>query len=278
MINAYYNGKYSDIDEVRIPLTDRAVFFGDGVYDAMIGERGKVYLETEHIDRLFHNAESVGLTVSVCKAELSTIIHKVIKDFDSPYFIYVHLSRYSKQRKHAAKTDAPANVLVTASPFSLPTKDATVSLTEVRDIRYGMCNVKTLNLLPSVLASTYAERNGFDEAVFVKDGYVTECAHSNISIIKDNTVITHPDSPCILPGITKAHLLRSARTLGIMVLERPFTPKELREADSVLVTSTSKLVLEAKSIGTYPLKIKENETARMLINTAFSNYWKDMEK
>ncbi len=277
MNNAYYNGRFSSVDEVKIPLTDRAVFFGDGVYDAMIGERGRIYLEDEHLARLYENADAIGLTVPKTKKALSEIIRRVIAECDFPYFIYIQLSRRAPMRKHACTDCEPANLLITATPFELPSPRKRLSLTFSDDVRYKMCNIKTLNLLPAVLASTRAESLGYDETVFVRDGFITECAHSNIAIIKNDTLITLPNSPLILPGITKAWLIKRAKTLGIPVLERLFTKEELITSNSVLVTSTSKLILEAESIDGLPLKCGENATAKRLIDTAFSEYWNYVE-
>lgn len=277
MKNAYYNGRFSEIDEVRIPLSDRCVYFGDGVYDAMVGRGGKIHLEEKHIERLFKSAEAIGLNAGRSPDELRAVISQLTEEYPTPYFVYVQLSRHSETRCHAATDGAEANLLITLTPHLLPSPDKTLSLTLAEDMRYRMCNVKTLNLLPAVIASTKAAADGYDEAVFVRDGFITECAHSNISIIKDGVLITHPDCELILPGITKSLLISSAKNLGIPVSERPFTQGELYEADSVLVTSTTKPVLEAESIDGIPLRHRQNEEALALINAAFSDYWKDME-
>ena len=277
MKNAYYNGRFSEIDEVRIPLTDRCVYFGDGVYDAMVGRNGKIHMLDKHVERLYRSADAIGLNVGRTPEELCEIIKILTCEYPFPYFIYVQLSRRSETRCHAATDGAEANLLITLTPHLLPSPDKTLSLTFAKDLRYRMCNVKTLNLLPAVLASTRAAEAGYDEAVFVRDGFVTECAHSNISIVKDGVLMTHPDCELILPGITKALLISSAKKLGIPVCERPFTPSELTAADSVLVSSTTKPVLEAEEIDGDPLPHGQSEEARALINAAFSDYWKDME-
>lgn len=277
MKNAYYNGRFSEIDEVRIPLTDRCVYFGDGVYDAMVGRNGKIHMLEKHVERLYKSADAIGLNVGRTQEELCEIIKILTCEYPFPYFIYVQLSRRSETRCHAATECGESNLLITLTPHLLPSPDKTLSLTFAEDLRYKMCNVKTLNLLPAVLASTRAAEDGYDEAVFVRDGFVTECAHSNVSIVKDGVLMTHPDCELILPGITKALLISSAKKLGIPVCERPFTPGELRAADSVLVSSTTKPVLEADSIDKYPLPHGQCEEARALISAAFSDYWKDME-
>jgi D-alanine transaminase len=128
-----------------------------------------------------------------------------------------------------------------------------------------MCNIKTLNLLPAVIASRMASECGCDEFVFIRQGIVTECAHSNISIIKNGVFYTHPDSPHILPGITKNRLLYYCRKLGIECIEAPFDYEGLTSSDAVIVSSTTKLALLASEIDGKRLKNTENIAAKRLI-------------
>lgn len=245
---AYYNGRFGRREEITVPLSDRALFFGDGVYDAAIGKRGKIFLLDEHIERLFVNAARLGIAPPVSLEELKKILfetvrHSAIEEF----FLYFQLSRDKGARVHSA-VGAGVNLLVTVSDSPLPSPETTLSLITAEDLRYYYCDIKTLNLLPSVIASTRAEECGADEAVFHRGDTVTECAHSNIAILKGGTLITHPESCLILPGITRRQLIRAAKKLGIPVCERPFTLAELYSADEVIVTSTTKLALAAGSI------------------------------
>ena len=133
-------------------------------------------------------------------------------------------------------------------------------------------NIKSLNLLGSVLAAEYAASFACDEAVFVRDGVVTECAHSNISRLKDGRLITHPDSPYILPGIAKKRLLSVASDLGLVVSEIPFSKGELFSADEVLVTSTTKICLSACEIDGVAVGGKDEKTLTKLQQKLFSEY------
>ncbi len=246
---AYYNGNFCDFSNVRIPLSDRCVFFGDGVYDAAIGKNGAVYLEKEHIDRFFENAERLKIKLSLSKAELSQLLKEVIKknSFEE-YFLYFQLTRTLGERLHAYTEDSGSSLLITVKPHKLPPHEKKLKLITTEDIRYRMCNVKTLNLLPAVLASKNAEERGCDEAVFIKDGFVTECAHSNIFAVKDGVLYTHPNGPLILPGITRKRVLFFCDRLGIEYKEKEFTKEQLFTADEILVTSTTKLCLKADEI------------------------------
>ena len=249
-INAYYNGVFTNRDEVRISLTDRAVFFGDGIYDAAIGANGKIFMLDDHVDRFFTNAKTLDIPVSMTKDELKSIL--LFLAGTSPhkcYFVYFQLTRFSEERVHSYPDTSRSNLLVTVTDQEPPRLNKRLKLTLAKDIRHEMCNVKTLNLIPSILASHKAVTQGCDEAVLHRNGTVTECAHSNVHIVSNGVIITHPLDNHILPGISRKHMLSVCKRLGISVIERAFSVYELYKADEVLVSSSSKLVAIAESIG-----------------------------
>jgi D-alanine transaminase len=252
----YYNGQFYEPSEVKIPLTDRAIWFGDGVYDAAIGKNQKIYMLSEHIERLMGNARRMDIPLFCSPCE----IQKILTDLalgQEDVFLYFQLSRYSEGRSHSYSDTNRSNLLITATEITLPATETTLRLISARDVRYELCDVKTLNLLPSVLASKNAARHGADETVFIRSGFVTECSHSNISIIKNGSLITHPADEHILPGTARASLLRCARRMGIPVRERAFDYNELISADDVLVTSSSKLCLRAESVDGFPIRLNK---------------------
>ncbi len=272
---AYYNGDFCDFSKVRVPLSDRAVFFGDGIYDAAIGREGRVYLEDDHLDRFFSNAAKIGIPIKTKRKELSELIRSLIsKNGFDEYFIYLQLTRFSKERTHSYPNTEISNLLITLKEHSLPAPDKELKLITLPDLRYSMCNVKTLNLLPAVLASKKAEEAGCDEAVFVRDGAVTECAHSNIHIIKDGVLYTHPNGKFILPGITRKRLLYFCERLGVPIKETPFTKSELYCADEVLVTSTTKLCLKATELDGKSVKNCDSVVGKKLISALFEDFSK----
>ena len=115
----------------------------------------------------------------------------------------------------------------------------------MEDLRYYYCDIKTLNLLPQTLYASEADANGCDECVLHRCNIVTECSHSNVSIIKDGILYTHPKSRLILPGITRECILSFCERDGIPFKETPFSLKDLYEADDIIVSSTSKLACPA---------------------------------
>ena len=269
----YYNGKFYKKGAPVLSIYDRSIFFGDAVYDAIIGRDGGLFLHEEHLARLYDNAKRLDIPLPCSSDAVLGILYKVIKKSElSEYFLYVQLSRCTDERVHSYPESAFSSLLVTVSPFSLKPMSTGLKLMSAEDKRYGFCNIKTVNLLPAVLASKSAEKNGCDEAVFVRDGFVTECAHSNISILKDGCLITHHDCERILPGIAKKHLLSACRTLGVEVIERPFSFDELRACDEALVTSTTKLCLPAAELDGKKIGGKSPELLLKIQNYLFSEY------
>ena len=245
---AYYNGKIGKCRDISIPLTDRLIYFGDGIYEVMIGRSNMLFLPEDHIDRLFFGINELNIYCAFSKDDLISLIYRLINisGYES-YMIYISVSRDADERTHSYIDCTSANLLIIIKEFSLSKSDG-LKLITLNDDRYNYCHIKTVNLLPSVIAATKAQIAGCDEAVFIRGGIVTECAHSNIFIIKNETLITHPISSSILPGVTRKHLIKIAKDLKIPVIERGFTKSELMTSDEVIVTSTTKFANEAKII------------------------------
>lgn len=249
LYDTYYNGIYTNFDELKLPLTDRSIFFGDGIYDAALCGGGKIFMLDEHIERFISNAKLLNIPLPAEKKQICDVLYSLTpKTAHGTYFLYFQLTRYSARRAHSYDDTSKSNFLVTVSEISLSAPTYTIKLISVPDIRYEMCNIKTLNLLPSVLASKRAAVLGADEAVFCRGDTVTECSHSNIHIIKNGKLKTHPLNARILPGISRKHLLMTANRIGIATDETAFTLDEMKDADEVIVTSTSKLALRASEV------------------------------
>jgi D-alanine transaminase len=163
--------------------------------------------------------------------------------------------------------------MVVPMPFADLSK--TVDAVSFEDLRFGYCNVKTLNLMPNVLAAQNAADNGGQEAVFVRDGYVTESAHSNIHILKDGVLITHPADNHILPGIARKHLIAMCGSLGIPVEERLYTLGDLMDADEVLISASSTFAIRVAHVDGQPVGGKDLMTysrLRTALQQEFEGY------
>lgn len=256
----YYNGKYGELEEMSIPMNDRVCWFGDGVYDAGPSRNYKIFAIEEHIDRFFNSAGLLDIEMPVTKEELKELLQEMVNKMDTgDLFVYYQVTRGTGVRDHAY-TKGPGNLWIMLKPAEISDGIEPIKLITVEDTRFLHCNIKTLNLIPSCVATEKAKKAGCQEAVFYRaGGRVTECAHSNVHIIKDGKLVTAPTDNLILPGIARAHLIRMCKKLGIPVSETPYTLKELFEAEEVLVTSSSNLCLHACEIDGKPVGGKNPE-------------------
>ena len=256
----YYNGKYGELEEMSIPMNDRVCWFGDGVYDAGPSRNYKIFALDEHIDRFFNSAGLLDIEMPVTKEELKELLQEMVNKMDTgDLFVYYQVTRGTGVRDHAY-TKGPGNLWIMLKPAEISDGIEPIKLITVEDTRFLHCNIKTLNLIPSCVATEKAKKAGCQEAVFYRaGGRVTECAHSNVHIIKDGKLVTAPTDNLILPGIARAHLISMCKKLGISVSETPYTLKELFEAEEVLVTSSSNLCLHACEIEGKPVGGKNPE-------------------
>lgn len=262
----YYNGKYDEIDKIMIPMSDRSHWFGDGVYDATCARNYKIMAIDEHIDRFFNSARLLDINLGFTKEYLKNLLNELVQKLDDDeLFVYWQATRGGNGlRSHNYDKKQKANLWITICPEKITDKDREYKLTSMEDTRFLHCNIKTLNLIPSVVAYQYAKENNCDETVFHRGDIVTECAHSNVHIIKDKKFITHPADEYILPGIARAHLLKACKALNIEVEERPFTVDELINADEVIVSSSGDLCIRAVEFEGKAVGKKDSDTFNRL--------------
>ncbi len=265
---AYYNGEISEIEEMKIPLTDRACYFGDGIYDATYAHNHKIFDLDAHLNRFYNSAGLLDINIPVERAELEILLKELVLKVDSPeQFIYIQCSRGSGIREHAYGEGIKGNLCIMLTDEKVSDTYKPIDVITFEDKRFYYCNIKTLNLIPSCLAATAAKRKNCSEAIFVRDRIVTECAHSNVSIFKDGKVISHPLDDKVLPGTARIRLLAFAKKLGYTVEEREYTVEELMNADEVIVHSTGSFCIPVKTVdgvevgGRAPEMLKEIQDA-----------------
>ena len=270
----YYNGKYGELEEMSIPMNDRVCWFGDGVYDAGPSRNYKIFAIDEHIDRFFNSAGLLDIEMPVTKEELKELLQEMVNKMDTGnLFVYYQVTRGTGVRDHAY-TNGPGNLWIMLKPAEIADGIEPIKLITVEDTRFRHCNIKTLNLIPSCVATEKAKKAGCQEAVFYRaGGRVTECAHSNVHIIKDGKLVTAPTDNLILPGIARAHLIRMCKKLGVPVSETPYTLKELFEAEEVLVTSSSNLCLHACEIDGKPVGGKNPELLEKIRSALLGEFY-----
>ena len=245
----YYNGTFGDPEKMTVPMNDRAVYFGDGCYEACLAIGTQAFRLDAHIDRFYRSLAALSIPFFSDRDFLIGILDRCLRIAKEPCAVlYWQASRATAPRTHAFPEDAAPNLLVTVRPKTLLPQERTLKLVTAEDIRYAMCDVKTLNLIPNILANQHAKEAGADEAVFIRDGFVTEGSHTNVHILKKGTLITHPTDNRILAGVTRAVLLDVAKQYGVPVLIRAFTKVELLRAYEILITSSTLGVRRTESV------------------------------
>lgn len=270
---AYYNGEIGLIEEMTVPMNDRVCWFGDGVYDAGPASNGKIFAIDEHVDRFYRSAAAVDIEIPMSKEELKALLSELVSKLDTPdAFVYYQVTRGTGMRIHQW-LDGPGNLWVMIKPQAIDEGTEPVKLITYPDKRFFYCNVKTLNLLPSVLSANAAEREGCAEAIFYRDeNEVTECSHSNISVLKDGVLYTHPNDEKILPGIAKKHLLGACEALGIPYKEEVFGLEFLRNADELIKTSSSKMIKRVCELDHQPAGMKDEAAYEKLRKFVLDEY------
>lgn len=240
---AYYNGRISSIEEMTIPMNERSSYFGDGVYDAMFTVEHVPLQLDDHLRRFYRSAQKIDIEIPMGFDELRALVLGFCRRVDSPdAMAYVQATRGVGMRGHAyCYAGERASLWVWVKPDVLDPMDRTYRCITHEDTRYLHCDIKTINLLPNVLYTQRAQEAGCDEAILHRGGRVTECAHSNVHILRGGAMQTAPCDNLILPGITRAHRIAQCREMGIPVIEEPFTLGEMMAADEVFFTSASAL-------------------------------------
>lgn len=243
----WFNGRVIPMSEARISVEDRGFQFADGVYEVIRLYGGRPFALDAHLQRLQRSAAGIELELPLSLQQLA----REIEHFDvagAEGMIYLQITRGVSPRNHLfphlnGRPNVEPTMLFYFRPLPpLPAVDAVpgVKLLAVPDDRWQRCWIKSIALLPNVLAKNAAVASGADEAVYIDNGIVTECSASNFFAVMDGALVTHPVGKKVLPGVTRAVMLDLARDLSIDVQERPLTEREALAADELLIASTTR--------------------------------------
>jgi D-alanine transaminase len=269
----YFNGAIGELDDLAVPFNDRSHWFGDGVYDATCAGNHVPFALEDHIDRFFNSARLIDIELTLTKAEMHALLRDLTRRVESPNTqVYWQVTRGTAWRAHEYPENVPSNFWVMIRPFPIVNLDHRETALLVEDTRFFHCNVKTLNLLPNVLAAEKAKRAGCKEAIFHRGERVTECAHSNVHILKDGVLRTAPTDNLILPGIARKHLLKLCGPLGVGVDETAFTVEEMLAADEVVVSSSSTFGIGLSHIDGQPVGGKAEGLLKKLQKAAMDEF------
>lgn len=278
MINiGYYNGVMGPVDEIRIPMRDRAMFFGDGVYDVTFANNHKLFAMEDHLDRFYRSCQLMRIDFHLTRPQLTCEIQKCVDaaETDGPVVIYWQTSRGNGPRNHEfPDASVKPTLLIMITPAKSLNHEEAMKLSECEDTRFFHCNIKTVNLIPNVMAAQKAKEEGCGETVMHRGSQLTECAHSSLLILKDGKLIGPKLNELILPSISRKHIFEIAADLGIPCEARDVTMDEVYDADEVIVCSTTKLCVAADTLNGKPVGMKDRE----LFHTIQKTYMDRVER
>lgn len=244
---AFLNGRFLPLAEATVSIEDRGFQFGDGVYEVIRTYRGRPFKLDVHLARLDRSAQAIDLRQPYPFERWVEYVTEGLRLCDFPETkIYVQITRGTAPRDHAYAPDLQPTVLMTfreLQPLNASFPSSGVAAMTMKDMRWGRCDIKSINLLANVLARQQAKKRGVFESILVRDGQVTEGAVSNVFIVQDGKLITAPEGAWILSGVTRQVVLELARHEGLTVQERYCSEQELLGATEVFLTGTTVEVL-----------------------------------
>lgn len=258
---AYVNGRYVPHRHAMVHVEDRGYQFSDGVYEVCQVKQSRLIDERRHVARLSRSLSELAIDMPVSQAALGAILHETVRrNRVQDGIVYIQVTRGVAPRDHAfpARAIRPALVVTARSIDPARTEQlarAGIAVITVPDQRWARVDIKSVSLLPNVLAKQAAREQGAREAWLVdRDGYVTEGASSNAWIVsKDGRLVTRPIGHNILRGITRTVLLDAIAAHGLRLDERAFTAEEAYAAREAFITSATQTVMPVVRIDGRPI-------------------------
>ena len=241
----------------RVPIEDRGYQFGDGVYEVIRVYAGRIYHLEDHLERLESSAKAIGLSKVYPNARWKKILTQVLARSSYPEAkLYIQITRGTAPRDHAFPKKLRPNVVVTVrkmTPVDPILREQGVSVITVPDLRWGRCDIKSINLLPNVMAREKARSAGAFEALFVRDGLVVEGAGCNIFAVFRDQIVVPPKGPAVLPGITREVVIQLAREGRDPLVEKGIPLPEILKADELFLTGTTIEILPVVKVDGRPI-------------------------
>lgn len=252
MTKVFINGEFLNQDEAKVSYEDRGYVFGDGIYEYIRAYEGKLFTVKEHFERFLRSANEIGLDLTYTVDELIELVRKLLEVNNVKNGgIYIQATRGVAPREHSFPTPQVKPVIMAfTKSYDRPYEDLEngIYTMTTEDIRWLRCDIKSLNLLGNVLAKEFAVKYNASEAIQHRGETVTEGASSNVYAIKDGKIYTHPINNFILNGITRRVIKWISEDKNIPFIEETFTVDFLKNADEVIISSTSAEVMPVVKI------------------------------
>jgi D-alanine transaminase len=248
----YLNGEFMPLENARIPVLDRGFIFGDGVYEVIPVYSGNPFRLPEHLARFERSHQAIRIPNPLNDADWTRLINDLIaRNAGEDQSVYLQVTRGVARRDHAFPADTKPTVFGMSSPLSTPApevvENGVAAITTV-DFRWLKCDVKSTSLLGNCLLRQAAADAGAVEVVMFRDGFLTEGSSSNVFVVKAGVILAPPKNNLVLPGITYDVVIELAQAHGLPLEVRPITESEVRAADEIWVTSSTKEVLAVTTL------------------------------
>jgi len=242
-VEVYLNGEFVPPEQAMVPVLDRGFLFGDGVYEVIPAYGGCLFRLEQHLDRLDRSLAGIRLANPLgreaWRAMLAELLHR---NGGGDRSVYLQVTRGAAPRDHAFPSPGRPTVVAQVNPLVAAATEGVAAIT-ARDIRWELCHIKAITLLPNALLRQQAREAGAYEAILERGGAVTEGAASNVFVVHGDEVATPPRGPGLLAGITRDLVMELLQAAGRPCREREVAVAELAGADEIWLTSSTREIM-----------------------------------
>jgi D-alanine transaminase len=253
----YLNGKFMPIEEAYIPVLDRGFIFGDGVYEVIPVYSKHPFRLAEHVKRLQYSLDKIRIPNPHSEAEWTQLVNEMVqRNSGDDQSVYLQITRGVAKRDHAFPKGVTPTVFLMSNPLVTPAPalvESGVACITAQDYRWLNCDIKSVSLLGNCLLRQLSADVGATETILFRDGKLTEASSSNVFVVKNGVLLTPPKDNFVLPGITYDVVLEIARAREFEVEVRAVSEAEVRSADEIWVTSSTKEVLAVTTLDGKPV-------------------------
>jgi D-alanine transaminase len=275
----YLNGEFIPPEQAKVSAFDRGFVFADGVYEVIPAYGGRLFRLPQHLARLDNSLASIRLSNPLTAHDWQAMFTRLVEAGGAAdQSIYLQVTRGPAERDHAFPKQTTPTVFAYSQPLKYPEPAqlaAGVAAITVADIRWLRCDIKAIALLPNVLMRQQATEQGAAEAILLRDGCMTEGSASNIFLILKGVLVTPPKGPFILPGVTRDLALELARAHGLACEERAVNEAELRSAEELMLSSSTKELLPITRLDGQPVGSGKPGPLHARLHALYQDYIRD---
>ena len=275
----YLNGEFLPPDRAKVSAFDRGFVFADGVYEVIPAYGGRPFRLPQHLVRLDNSLAGIRLSNPLAARDWQTVFTRLVESGGGgDQSVYLQVTRGPAERDHAFPKQVTPTVFAYSQPLKYPEPAqlaAGVAAITVPDIRWLRCDIKAIALLPNVLMRQQATEQGAAEAILIRDGHMMEGSASNIFVVLKGVLVTPPKGPFILPGVTRDLALELARAHGLACEERAVTESELRSAEELMLSSSTKELLPITRLDGKPVGSGKPGPLHARLHALYQDYIRD---